>query len=294
MENGNNIWSSLIHTPECLDKHRKSRFNEDVRDRLIELLRIETPSDLIEIGCGPGTLSNRLHQWCPGLQITAFDMDKAFIDYAASHYQGPNYICGDARNFVSEKTFDYVLSHTIMEYMDEKCFFDINRRLLKPDGISIIISTVKSINYDNYLLYPQIDELYGFLKFCETDNTNRAVDQVLQKQNIDYSEFLDRFKRNGFEILSQNFICSEVVPQNYSIERIQDTIEMYREIQLSTFKTAWNRTSNIPESFSYSRILQSIEDYYLNISNGNLLKWPATVDILRITRARLASAHSNV
>lgn len=287
------IWSSFLHTPECLAKHRQARFNEDIKDRLIKLLKIKTPADLIEIGCGPGTLSYKLHCWHPGLHVTAFDADRAFIKYANHHYQGPQYIWGDAQNFTTQKKYDYVISHTIMEYMDETCFFNANRRLLKPNGTSIIISNAKSIQFDNYLLFPQINELNTFLTFCK-HNSNKLINKVLQKQNVEYSEFVDRFNRNGFNIISQNYLSCENVPQNHSVDEIQDTIEMYREIQKSTFITAWNRCIDIPKEFSYNRILQSIEDYYDKITRSQLTGWPATVDILRITRAKIASAHSYV
>lgn len=293
MQNKNFIWSSFLHTPECLAKHRQARFNEDVKDRLVKLLNIKVPANLIEIGCGPGTLSYKLHCWHPGLNVMAFDVDKAFIEYANHHYHGPQYILGDAQNFTTHTKYDYVLSHTIMEYMDETHFFNANRRLLKPNGTSIIISNVKSIHFDDYLMFPQIEELNTFLSFCK-HNSNKLIYQVLQKQNIEYSEFVDRFSRNGFEIISQNYISCENIPQNHSVDEIQNIIEMYREIQKSRFVTAWNRCIDIPKTFTFNRILQLIDDYYNKILCSQLKRWPGTVDLLRITRAKIASAHSHV
>lgn len=293
MQDTDFIWSSLVHTPECLDMHRISRFNDDVKEELVNILNIKTPSDLIEIGCGPGTLSYKLYCWFHGLHVTAFDLDREFINYASSHYPGPHFICGDARNFNTNKKYDYVLSHTIMEYMDESCFFEVNRRLVKPNGLLIIISNVKSIQFDNYLLSPPIDELNSFLSFSRQQN-NEAVNQVLHKQNIGYSEFLDRFERNGFDIISQNYIACETIPQNHSIEQTRNIIEMYRAIQKSTFITAWNRCMDIPTTFSYNKIIQLVDNYYNKVALRPLEGWPATVDLLRITRAQLASAHSDV
>jgi trans-aconitate methyltransferase len=49
-------------------------------------------NNLLEIGCGPGTLSHVLHKWYPNLYITGVDRDTNFIKYAKMVYGDKNLI----------------------------------------------------------------------------------------------------------------------------------------------------------------------------------------------------------
>ena len=292
--NINHVWSSLLHTPECLAKHREFRFREDIRDSFMSKTGIKVPSTLVEIGCGPGTLAYKLYDWYKDLKIVAFDQDKAFIDYARSHYKGPEYLLDDAKNLTISDKFDYVLSHTIMEYMDEDVFFECNKRLLKPMGEMIVVSTVKSLHFDDIFMFPQIPDLTKFYLYCQQENNDILVSEVLQRQGSNYADYIDKFRRNGFEIIRQTYLACETIIHNFPKEKMDEVIDMYREIQVSKFCTSWNRKEPFPSEFSYNKILEQIYDYYDKFNDSMLAKWPATIDILRITKAKQVSAHNNV
>lgn len=292
--NINHVWSSLLHTPECLAKHREFRFRDEIKNLFMRKIGIKVPSTLVEIGCGPGTLAYKLWDWYKDLEIVAFDQDKDFIDYARSHYKGPVYLLDDAKNLTISDRFDYVLSHTIMEYMDEEVFFACNKRLLKPMGEMIVVSNVKSLHYDDILMFPQIPNLTEFYLFCQQRSNDVLVSEVLQRQCTNYEDYIDKFKRNGFEIVRQDYLACETIAHNYPKEKMDEIVDMYREIQISKFCTTWHREEPISAKFSYRQILEQIYRYYDKIDNQMLAKWPATVDILRITKAKIVSAHSNV
>ena len=97
-------------------------------------------SSLIEIGCGTGVLCERIKELNPLVNVSGFDIDHDFIDYANRYNSKCRFIQADARTIKEDISYDYVLSHTIMEYMDETTFFDCNRRLISPTGELIIMS----------------------------------------------------------------------------------------------------------------------------------------------------------
>lgn len=292
--NINHVWSSLLHTPECLAKHREFRFRDEIKDIFMRKMGLKVPSTLVEIGCGSGTLAYKLWNWYKDLRIVAFDQDKGFIDYARTHYKGPIYTLDDAKNLTISDKFDYVLSHTIMEYMNEEVFFECNKKLLKPMGEMIVVSNVKSLYFDDILMFPQISDLTKFYLYCQQESNDVIISEVLQRQCTNYADYIDKFKRNGFEIVRQDYLACETIVHNYPKEKVNKIIDMYREIQISKFCTAWHRKEPVSAEFSYRQILEQINDYYNKIDGKVLARWPANVDILRITKAKKVSAHSNV
>lgn len=68
-------------------KKRLDRFYGDVaRDQDDELISMITGHTVLDVGCGYGTLINRIRQRRPDLNVTGIDVDKDAIDGAMSMY----------------------------------------------------------------------------------------------------------------------------------------------------------------------------------------------------------------
>ena len=80
----NTIWSENVQGIKTLYLTRQLRFDDLFYSQYEKLFGLDKNASLkiLEIGCGPGALSQALHRWYPNAQITAIDRDSNFISFA--------------------------------------------------------------------------------------------------------------------------------------------------------------------------------------------------------------------
>lgn len=103
-------------------------------------LSIESPGELLEVGCGPGYLISFLEKWFPKISITGFEYDQRLIEEAKERVQRTSFVQGNAEQLpFSDCQFDVVVSLHLIEhlYNPEKMLKEVHR-ILKPNGIFII------------------------------------------------------------------------------------------------------------------------------------------------------------
>ena len=59
-------------------------------------LSINSSSELLEVGCGPGYLISFLEKWFPKISITGFEYDQRLIEEAKERVQRTSFIQGNA------------------------------------------------------------------------------------------------------------------------------------------------------------------------------------------------------
>ncbi len=118
---------------------------EAVRDRV----RSRPASAVLDLGCGPGTLTRRLHALLPQARVVGVDADPLLIDLAqraASPAAGPVFHVarvgdpdGDAV-LRSEGPFGAIVSSAFMHYFDDDALRSLHRTLrslLHTDGVLV-------------------------------------------------------------------------------------------------------------------------------------------------------------
>jgi len=103
---------------------------------------------MLDIGCGGGTLLDRIAKKA-GLNFSA-GVDASFgaIKYAASNHKGPRYLCADFYELPFKgSTFGYVTAIEVLEHLEkpEKALIEL-RRVLKDNGkILILVPNEKNL-----------------------------------------------------------------------------------------------------------------------------------------------------
>ncbi len=115
-------WSK-IQTAETLEESRRSRFLPEMRPLLLQYFGLAPGMDVLEIGCGPGTLAPYLAEGLAPGSVTGLDLDEKFIERArdkARGLAGVKYVVGDANDLpFGDCTFDAVLSYTGLGVLEE-------------------------------------------------------------------------------------------------------------------------------------------------------------------------------
>jgi ubiquinone/menaquinone biosynthesis C-methylase UbiE len=140
----NKIWSTYIQTIGSLERSRLLRFNDNVKELFKSKLNIENKNKLLEIGCGAGTLCNILNKWYPELDIIGIDRDTKFVEYAKANYEVNNitFMENDITKLTfPDNRFDVTISHTVQEHINPEYFFGEQYRVLKNNGICLILSS---------------------------------------------------------------------------------------------------------------------------------------------------------
>ena len=123
------------------EKFKDLKIYDESYEVFISHLNSETPS-ILEIGCGPGTVTNWLKNRLPKSKIIATDVAVEMIEFAKSKISGVNFQILDARNLNTvEGTFDGLLCGFCIPYLtitDTQQFIQAASRKLKPNGVIYI------------------------------------------------------------------------------------------------------------------------------------------------------------
>lgn len=95
--------------------------------------------NVLDMGCGPGYITEFLSGWTKIRHIIGVDFSENMIEFARSKSKGKaTYLVGDAETFDTNERFDVVIAKGLFEYLedDEKALRNIHR-LLKMNGYLI-------------------------------------------------------------------------------------------------------------------------------------------------------------
>ena len=157
----NNVWSSCIQKIGTLYSSRALRFSDLFWEKYTEIFAIGHQKSILEIGCGPGALCRSLRRWYPDAEITGADRDSEFIEFAREKVPGVSFVEEDAVHLsFGESSFDVTISNTVAEHIEPSGFFKEQYRVLKPEGVCLILSSRRGIN----IPAPCISEISDFEK----------------------------------------------------------------------------------------------------------------------------------
>ncbi|MGN1409952.1 MAG: class I SAM-dependent methyltransferase, partial [Eubacteriales bacterium] len=120
------IWSDYVQKAGTLYLSRRLRFHDTFREKFTEAFSIPADEKLriLEVGCGPGALSQSLHRWYPMAEVTGLDFDENFISFAKKESPELDFIAGDATAMpFSSESFDVTISNTVSEHIEPEKFY---------------------------------------------------------------------------------------------------------------------------------------------------------------------------
>lgn len=211
----NILWSSLVQSIGTLYSSRMLRFDDRFCEAYRRAFQIDGRQRILEIGCGPGALTQSLARWYPEAEVIGLDRDSAFVSFAAQQAPGLTFLEGDATALpFTDGTFDVTISHTVVEHIEPSAFFGEQLRVLKPDGVCLVLSTRRSI----HVAAPCAAEETPF----ERELWQR-VEETYRKKMADYAvgayamserELPQVMERYGFRAVSTDYLPIHLTPDN--------------------------------------------------------------------------------
>jgi len=141
-------------------KWRDTWWRKDFLEIVIKRCGLESPENLLDVGCGYGhwgrTLASILS---PDIHVAGVDIEQDFADKAAEFgaafgLSSMDYVAGNAENLPYEdNTFDLVTCQTVLIHVrDPKLVLEQMHRVLKPGGVLLIAEPNNLGGYFNGLL----------------------------------------------------------------------------------------------------------------------------------------------
>lgn len=113
--------------------------------------RLKPNAEILELGCGPGNITQYLLQQRSGLKITGIDLAPNMLELAKKNNPTAEFLCMDVREILSlKKMYDAVICGFCLPYLNKedtlKLLSDISS-VLKPGG-TLYVSTIEG-KYEN-------------------------------------------------------------------------------------------------------------------------------------------------
>lgn len=286
----NTIWSEYIQKIGTLYLSRSLRFSDLFKEKYITAFEMGDRKNILEIGCGPGALCQALHRWYQGANITGVDRDSKFVEFAREQASDILFREEDATNLsFDEESFDVTISNTVAEHIEPSKFFSEQYRVLKPNGICIVLSARRGINISAPCILEQSDfekEIWSRAKE-RYDEINRKYD--ICRYPMSEQEYPICMQEYGFSNISTEYITINLTPDNpiYSKEIAYAMINANRQTHLDSVDVLENTASDIvgkDEIAELRRLVNQKYDKRLKLYDAGIKQWDANISVTMVMR----------
>jgi trans-aconitate 2-methyltransferase len=103
------------------DYHQRSALQQWLAETSLEGLDLTGAGRILDLGCGDGAITAEIAARAPAATVLGVDPSQRMIDYAASHFAGPNlrFAVGDARVPEATGPFDLIVSFNALHWVAE-------------------------------------------------------------------------------------------------------------------------------------------------------------------------------
>ncbi len=216
----NTIWSDYIQSIGTLYYSRMLRFSDIFKETYIRAFGIEQRRKILEIGCGPGALSQSLARWYPQAEVLGIDRDTAFVEFAAKQAPAIQFMEADATELPFEdESFDVTISNTVQEHIEPSKFFGEQFRVLKPGGICLVLSARRGVHITADCIKEQSKfeaEIWNRVeKYFKDNDQSYQVGQYYLSE----SQLPATMEQYGFHLVSTDYVTINLTPDNPEISK---------------------------------------------------------------------------
>ena len=290
----NTAWSSCIQKTGTLYLSRALRFSDMFREKYTRAFCIEPDSHILELGCGPGALSEALHRWYPSASVTGTDADDAFIEFARSRNADIDFRTEDATALsFDDSSFDVTISHTVSEHVEPGKFFAEQRRVLRPGGVCLMLSARRGIDIPAPCIEEQSEfeiELWQRVDARMTEITRELG--VGRYRRSEAGHALD-MQSCGFKNISTEYITINLTPDNpnYDRETAVAMINSDRQCSLDAIDKMEHLASDLvtrDETDELRRLVNEKFDKRISLYDAGVKLWDTNVSLTMILRGEKA------
>ncbi|MBP7479332.1 MAG: class I SAM-dependent methyltransferase [Spirochaetaceae bacterium] len=152
---------------------------------------IKSEEKILDLGCGPGNVSNFLLHSNPSLKITGIDLSEKMIELAKQNVHKADFIIDDIRNIQNRftKKFDHIIASFCLPFLydDETRKFISGCSALLKEGGYMYLSTMMGKGYQYEIpSFSKGDEMFfnyyskEFLEDCFNKNSLSIVQYSVQ------------------------------------------------------------------------------------------------------------------
>ncbi|WP_066498114.1 class I SAM-dependent methyltransferase [Abyssisolibacter fermentans] len=167
-------WSERVQSIKTLDSSRELRFTGKNINEIVECIHLNDGMNVLEVGCGAGTLTRKLSKKFKNAIITGLDMDRNFVNYCIEQAKLTNLsnvkydICDALSLPYADNSFDICTSHTVIEHVNNREFLQEQFRVCKPNGYVSIMNVRPELSLENK----------------SNDQSHREIDLLTKINNI--------------------------------------------------------------------------------------------------------------
>ena len=269
---------------------RKLRFDDKFASEYKELFGLDETKQLkiLEIGCGSGALAGLLARWYQNAEIIAIDRDDEFIRFAKEHEKGVTFIGADiaALPFANE-SFDVVISNTVCEHIEHSVFYKEQLRVLKPNGVCLVLSSRKGITVapDCYVQNDYEKEFWQ-----KAEQFDNAVEKYgVGKYYLNEAKLPAAMERYGFKSVKTGYVIANLTPDNPDtapeFARAIINADRYAAIEsIESVEHSMREHFSSKELAEMKRIVNNKYDTRIEQYDNNERQWDTTVLVTMVLR----------
>lgn len=290
----NDMWSKYVQGTNTLYCSRKLRFDDMFAEQYKASFALDEkkPLKILEIGCGPGALAGALRRWYPNADVTAIDRDSEFIRFAREHEPDITFEEGDATALpFPDNTFDVTISNTVSEHIEPSAFYREQHRVLKPNGVCLVLSSRRGITITPPCVALDETEQAFWDKASKHDDTTEkyAVCRYLMSE----AQLPATMTMYGFTNVRTGYATIDLTPDDpkYSVALAHDMIHASRATTLDGIEAVLH---TMPDFFTteevknMKRLTHMKYDKRIAQYDRGEKQWDTSVSIIMIIRGEKA------
>lgn len=286
----NTLWSTFVQGEEVLYQSRMLRFSDLFQEKYTKAFQIEDKKRVLEIGCGPGALSQALARWYPKASVIGTDRDTNFIQFAKEKAPHITFSEEDATKLsFADETFDVTISNTVSEHIAPEKFYGEQFRVLKKGGVCLVLSGRKGIGHRA----PCIAQITDFEKeiwqrtkaICEETDKKICVCAFPQTEQ----EMPLTMAKHGFTNISTEYLTINLTPDNpsYPPEFAYKIIESFRATELCAVNSLKNTAGALVTAEEIAEMKRLIDERFrkrLALYDEGIKQWDTYTSLTMVLR----------
>jgi len=286
----NIVWSTYLQRIGTLYQTRQLRFDDRFKENYIRAFNIDDAKNILEVGAGPGALTQSLKRWYPNAEVIGSDRDTAFVEFAKAQAPHINFVEADIFSLpFNNNSFDATISNTVQEHVEPSKFFGEQLRVLRPGGICLVLSARRGINITSNIIAETSefeDEMYQ-----KTEQYYRAADEKYSvgKFGCSEQEMPHLMSKYGFKNIQTHYLTINLSPDSEQYEKafVLKMIEANRRVHLDSLEYLPHIAPNIITKEEHKKWIEEINRKYderveqYNLGNP---QWDANVSVTMVLR----------